>query len=127
MLKNIQPRHAVELIERSIEFTNEDGAGFSFDCDENGKPVFACSEAEQNYKSAIEAGPEAFPVAFNEFTVRRRTVIEDARGTCSCGEEVELYDQYQGACQCPKCGQWYNLYGQSLIDPEYWDESDEEY
>jgi hypothetical protein len=31
-----------------------------------------------------------------------------------------LEDQYYAACQCPKCGQWYNIYGQHLRPPEEW-------
>jgi hypothetical protein len=27
-----------------------------------------------------------------------------------------------GACQCENCGQWYNIFGQELIDPEYWED-----
>lgn len=39
-------------------------------------------------------------------------------------DEYELVNQYQGACPCPKCGQWYNLFGQELINPQYWEEED---
>lgn len=27
-----------------------------------------------------------------------------------------------GACQCPKCGKWYNIFGQALLDPEFWED-----
>ena len=45
------------------------------------------------------------------------------------GNLLELWDQYYGACRCPKCGKWYNLFGQSLLSPDYWemDPSEEEY
>ena len=54
---------------------------------------------------------------------------EPAHGTCICGEEVSLWDQYYGACECPKCGRWYNLFGQELVAPEHWetDPAEEEY
>jgi hypothetical protein len=26
--------------------------------------------------------------------------------------------------RCEKCGQWYNLFGQALVDPEYWEDDD---
>ena len=44
-------------------------------------------------------------------------------------DDVELWDQYYGACQCPECGKWYNLFGQSLLPPDCWEEdpSEEEY
>lgn len=43
-----------------------------------------------------------------------------AIGECKCGAEVPLMDQYMGACECPGCGQWYNLSGQELLPPEEW-------
>lgn len=39
---------------------------------------------------------------------------------CDCGEEFELYNEYMSACECPKCGQWVNLFGQNLNNPETW-------
>ena len=121
MLKNIVPRTPVELIERSIDFSDNMGNGFSFDCDTNGKPVFKCEEAKRNYEYAM-SHPELFTYEFNKLNVRRRTYIEPAHGTCSCGARVTLIDQYYGACACPKCNTWYNLFGQELIDPEYWND-----
>lgn len=41
---------------------------------------------------------------------------------CDCGEEFPLENQYLGACECPGCGQWYNLFGQELNDPSTWSE-----
>lgn len=51
---------------------------------------------------------------------------DPAHGTCSCGREVFLWDQYQGACEC-ECGKWYNLFGQELVPPEYWHDDDDDY
>lgn len=76
MLKNIVTRNPVQIIERSIEFTTDDGCGFSFDCDSNGKPTFSCAEARKNYEYAI-AHPEEF-VEYNELVVRKRAFIEPA-------------------------------------------------
>lgn len=45
-----------------------------------------------------------------------------AYGTCHCGGTVELTDEYMGACECPNCGQWYNLFGQELLPPDMWEE-----
>ena len=123
MLKTIIQRHPVEIEERSIDFTNEEGAGFCFDCDEHGTPKFACEAARLNYMYAMEH-PELYPAEYNVVKRWKRTIIEPAHGTCSCGEEVYLIDEYIGACQCRKCGRWYNLYGQELVPPEYWDEQD---
>ena len=127
MLKNLVTE-TEEIREYSREFTYLDGdGGFSFPCDENGKLAEDMHEcAKENYAWAMEH-PEKFS-EYNEFHVEVRRFTH-THGTCSCGTEVELWDQYYGACQCPKCGQWYNLFGQSLVSPEYWetDPSEEEY
>ena len=49
-----------------------------------------------------------------------RHYTENALYRCDCGEEFELFDEYLGSCQCPKCGQWVNLFGQNLSNPETW-------
>lgn len=126
MLDNIIQRKPVEVIEFSIEFTDETGSGYSFPCDSAGNVQLDNDAARRNYEWAL-AHSEMFPVQFNEFTRRTRTYTENAHGTCVCGAEVELYDQYRGACQCPKCERWYNLFGQSLIPPQYWDDDGEDY
>ena len=46
---------------------------------------------------------------------------EPAVGKCSCGEEFELINDYMGATECPKCGRWYNLFGQELLPPDQWE------
>ena len=126
MLKIIKPRTTHTEVEYRIEFTDEDGCGFSFPCDQNGNIQFDDHDAElgrvqrDNYDYAM-SHRERFTKQYAEFTARRYTVTDNALGKGVCGETVELYDQYQGACSCPKCGQWYNMFGQELIDPEYWD------
>ena len=62
------------------------------------------------------------------FEEREHTIVEPAVGKCSCGCEVELDADfaYHGAVQCEKCGQWYNLFGQKLVSPEYWEEDDDD-
>ena len=37
-----------------------------------------------------------------------------------CGEEFYLQDEYLGACECPRCGQWFNLFGQEVTNPSSW-------
>ena len=123
MLKNIVPRQTKELVEFSIEFTDAEGSGYTFPCDSAGNVQLDNDAARTNYRYAL-AHPEMFPNQFNEFVRRSRTVVEPAHGTCVCGEEVTLEDTYRGACQCPNCGQWYNLFGQALIDPQYWEDED---
>ena len=49
--------------------------------------------------------------------------VEPAIMRCeNCGTEFDLTDEYYGACQCPECGQWYNLFGQTLLPPDEWEE-----
>ena len=127
MLKIIRERSTHTEVEHYVEFTDEEGAGFSFPCDQHGNVQFDDHDAElgriqrDNYDYAM-SHKERFTKQYAEFTTRRYTVTDNALGKCVCGKTVELYDQYQGACSCPKCGQWYNLFGQELIDPEYWDD-----
>ena len=126
MLKIIRERSAHTEVEHYIEFTDEDGAGFSFPADLSGKIIYdsdpEIAQAQRDNYNYAMSHKERFTRQYNEFVTRKYNVIDNAVGRCVCGEEVELYDQYQGACSCPKCGQWYNLFGQSLVDPEYWDD-----
>ena len=126
MLKIIRERSSHTEVEHYIEFTDEEGSGFVFPCDSNGNIQFSdepeLGKAQRaNYEYALSQ-KERFTCQYNEFVTRKYTVTDNAVGKCVCGEEVELYNQYQGACSCPKCGQWYNLFGQSLVDPQYWED-----
>ena len=129
MLKNYVPLKVRYRTDHYLSFYyDDDGNGFSFPCDAAGNVLpLEYKEAKENLDYCL-AHPEKFAV-WNE--VEHEKVRDDvlAHGTCSCGQEVELYDQYYGACQCPNCGRWYNLFGQELLPPEYWvtDPSEEEY
>ena len=48
-------------------------------------------------------------------------------GICHCGKRIDLFNQYQGACECPYCGQWWNIWGQELKDVSEWKEYDDSY
>ena len=127
MLKNFVEREPKTDVTYSLEFDYADGSGFAFDCDAKGNvfPLeYEC--ARENLKHCLE-----HPEEFEEWKRVRRYVnhyTEPAHGTCTCGREVYLIDQYYGACEC-ECGRWYNLYGQELLPPEQWetDPSEEEY
>lgn len=109
-------RHEFQLIGA------EEGAGYIFDCDNNGNIEFANDCQKKSYKHCINH-PEMFED--RGLVVFENSYREPAKGKCSCGEKLELIDEYMGACQCPNCGQWYNLFGQSLVDPEYWEEGED--
>ena len=101
--------------------------GFIFPANSDGSPVLEqmSDEAKKNYYEC-EASTNTYNRWFEE---REHTIIEPAVGKCVCGCEVELDADfaYHGAVQCEKCGQWYNLFGQKLIDPEYWEMDDDDY
>lgn len=121
MLKNYTPSQ--RRTEVSYELVFDDGRynGFCFPCNENGKLLDTKNEAAMsNYKWCLEH-PEKFD-RFNKVIKQEYTVRDNAHGTCSCGHEVELYNSYDGACQCEKCGKWYNLFGQELLPPTSWEE-----
>lgn len=125
MIEIINPRHTEEIVDYRIEFTDEDGNGCSFPCDENGTLLsFATDAAEKNYQNSL-AHPELFAI-YNAFKTYRREFTVPAVAKCHCGSKVILENQYQGACECPECGRWYNLFGQELCHPDGW-EQDYEY
>ncbi len=121
MLEIIKERTPINAVDYNREFSliKDPEAGFSFPCDQQGNIKFASDAAKENYEYAI-----AHPDIYEDMgiTQRKYTYTEDAIGRCSCKAEFPIYDQYLGACQCPKCGRWYNLFGQELLDPQYWEE-----
>jgi hypothetical protein len=124
MLKIIKERTPETIIDRYIEFTYKDdpNAGFVFPALPNGEPDFENmpKEAILNYNNCLNDvrldGPE--------LRVDKRHYMNPAVGKCSCGAEVILDADYAGAVRC-ECGRWYNLFGQELRDPKYWEEDDE--
>ena len=109
MLKNMTAREHKTLISFSLVFDDGHNNGFGFPCDKEGNVKNIHPEAAKNLAWCKEH-PEAF-VRFNEVITIRQTYTEPAHGICKCGEVVILENQYHGACECPKCGQWYNLFG----------------
>lgn len=128
MLENFVPRTPKEITEYHIEFMYERNCGLSFECDENGNIDFGNNEAaRKNYEYAM-AHSEEYPYCFNKLVKSTRRYMNPAHGTCNCcGTEVYLENQYCGACECPTCGRWYNLFGQQLIDPEGWEDDEYDY
>lgn len=119
MIADYKPSEWQESISHSLVFDDGCGNGFWFPCSPEGKP-FLTDCNRQNYEFAV-AHPEKF-ARYKKVVEERHSFKANATGTCGCGEKIELYDEYMGACQCPKCGQWYNLFGQSLNPPEDWEE-----
>ncbi|WP_027406137.1 hypothetical protein [Anaerovibrio sp. RM50] len=123
MLKNIVRPEEEKIVEHVVEFYYEDGqGGYSFPCDENGKPDFddMTEGAIKNYHMCMD-NPQKFG-SYNKMRTRVRYFKPSSYGTCHCGNTVYFENEYMGACQCDKCGQWYNLFGQELLPPEQWGE-----
>ena len=124
-LKIIKEREPKEIIIYSLDFDYKDdsGGGFTFPCNQHGEILRdeMPQPAIANYIRCMLDTRLTSPY----IRTHRNHWVEPAIGECVCGEQVILENQYMGACQCPKCGQWYNIYGQSLISPEYWE--DDEY
>lgn len=128
MLSNIvRPERKLEVT-YGLNFLVDAGGGCEFPCDANGNvKLSSMTEAAiQNYKDCL-AHPEKFPYAFNEVHKYSRWTKNTPYGTCHCGERVYLFNEYMGACQCPKCGQWYNLFGEELLPPSDWEDVDYAY
>lgn len=79
------------------------------------------SDAMINWNYA-NSNPSLFHRKDEKRTVR---YWEPALAVCDCGEEFYLENQWLGACECPNCGQWYNVFGQWLNPPETWPYGDD--
>lgn len=119
MLTNIKERERKTDTWYELVFDDGRNNGFSFPCDEAGTPAKGLMQAAIDNLEYAKAHPEKF-VRYNKVVKCKNTYIEPAHGTCSCGREVYLIDEYYGACSCD-CGKWYNLYGQELTPPEFWE------
>jgi len=106
-----------------VRFFVDKNGGYGFPCDEYGNILKdeMTKQAIENYEWCLSR-EEEFPYLFNDVVKKTHTYREPAHGTCKCGEEVYMVNDYMGAVQCPKCGQWYNLFGQELLPPEQWEE-----
>lgn len=126
MMKNFTPRERKTDITYEVEFLRHDGnSGFGFPCTETGELLEMNNPyAIENYRECL-AHPERFGV-YNHIRKFKHTYTENAHGTCECGEEVSLWNEWYGACECPRCGRWYNLFGQELNPPKDWEENYEE-
>lgn len=125
MITNYIPSQSVT--ETKYEIVFDDGAhnGYGFPCDKDGNLSDDLSpEAKKNYEYCMEH-PEIFG-RYNKMISYTRSYRDPAQGTCHCGEQIWLTNDYMGACECPNCGQWYNLFGQELLPPRQWEENNEE-
>lgn len=122
MIQNFVPAQRRIVIEYNLVFDDGYGNGYWFSCDEKGNVYDDIpAAAKENYNWCLN-NSDKFK-RFNEIVKNSFAVKDNAHGTCHCGNEVHLYDEYYGACRCEQCGQWYNLSGQELLPPEDWQEN----
>ena len=125
MLKDIaRPVHKTQVFYELV-FDDGENNGYGFPCDKDGNLDPGMSKTALETLAYAKAHPEDF-VRYNEVVRFERNHTELGYGTCSCGSKVVLQDVYYGACQCGNCGRWYNLFGQELLSPEYWEEDPSE-
>lgn len=127
MAEILTPSHIDETIEHKIEFDliKDPSGGYSFNCEPDGTPTFDPDYEEvqkENYDYCL-----AHPELYYPGQVRtiKRSYRVPAKAKCECGETIELVNEYMGACECPFCGQWHNLFGQALNDPSTWSSGDD--
>jgi hypothetical protein len=124
VLKIVRERTPEIITECYIEFKYKDDpdAGFCFPATHYGDPDFdrMSDEACANYQACLTDNR----LTEEEFVKHKWTYMNPALGICSCGKEVVLDCDHAGAVRC-ECGKWYNLFGQELLDPEYWEEDNE--
>ena len=129
MLKNIvRGEWETETWYELCFYYDEDkSSGFVFPCRMDGTLIEEdmTEDGMRNYEFCMK-NPENFAVP-NEFERHTRRWRNPDRGQCKCGAEVVLHDQYRGACGCPECGRWYNLYGQELLPPDQWEDDGEDW
>lgn len=125
MLKDFERRHRVEVECHERRFFYDDDGGYAFPCDKEGMvDVDSLNPtARKNYEWCLH-NPQEFKY-YNEHNVYYTHYTENASGVCSCGNRIELWDEYLGACHCPHCGKWYNLFGQELNPPHTWKDGDD--
>ena len=126
MIKDFKESWVEEITEYELVFYTQFGCGCGFPCDENGNVDRSTlmDPAIKNLDYAL-THPDHYPYAWNEVEKTTRRYRNPASGVCHCGERIDLRNEYMGACECPNCGQWWNLFGQELNNPETWDEGDD--
>jgi len=118
MIDIIKPRHKVSETTYEICFYKDEEICWGFPADENGNLIKDANYEnwKPNYDKAM-----ADPTYTHRLEKQINTWTENAQAKCHCGETIELYNEYMGACECPSCGQWYNVFGQELKNPSEWE------
>lgn len=145
MIKMISLRHKKTHTRFELQFNlkgEPKGNGYGFPLINGNTIPVPCKEDESNPSEYIPCLEDECPWWENYLRVKddkehyeepyvqkiSNSWMEPAKGICECGETVYLTDEYLGACECPNCGRWYNMFGQELNNPETWiDEYEEDF
>ena len=104
---------------------NFSNGGYSFPCDKHGNLLTSKMPNPigmlEGYLTCLKNPEDYGKGVIIEYT---NNYIVERWGKCICGSSFEMVNTYMGACQCPFCGRWYNLFGQEIKDPC---EEDEQY
>lgn len=124
MLKNIVRPAEEVIVEYYLVFSavKADTPSYSFPCDEKGNIL--SEQMNEGLMKSYEwciSHKELFSLG-NKIRKHEIHHRPTAYGICSCGETVELINEYMGACECQKCGKWYNMFGNELLPPSMWEE-----
>lgn len=101
---------------KEYEWKHDTSCGFSFMCDENGNidMNYHGTLALENIKLAEEK-VKTGELLYRGIKTREYSFYTPAVYKCHCGRKVEI----EGDTQC-ECGQWYNAFGQELVD-NWWE------
>jgi len=124
MAEIIKQRQRVreESYELTLDPINDDKPAYWFDCDKNGNVnIDELSPSRLAKYNELIHDPEYEAVV----TVISNSYTENAVAICECGNEIELYDEYLGACECPYCGEWHNMFGQHVTNPSCWSQGED--
>lgn len=102
---------------RYFEWRKERGAGFMFDCDEQGNLTDRSRnpDAERNLKDCLSGGLDLIDHGIQKW---ERVYTVPAVGRCTCGERVHL-DGFTNTCEC---GIDYSMSGHELAPRSQWGE-----
>lgn len=100
----------------NYEWRDMPGAGFAFDCDEEGR-INEAGLAPEALENLDKCRNGTFDVVDQGIRVYEWTYREPSWGRCCCGEEVAL-EGFTNTCR--RCGRDYNSAGQELAPRSQW-------
>lgn len=123
MLQNIVKGHRVTMVSfsRVFNWRNDPGAGFSFDCNEQGE-INTSELADigwENLQKCLSGEYDVIDMGIQRYEHR---YWSPGFGTCTCGQTVTLDGDTRGEGIDCECGRIYNAVGQELAPRRQWEE-----